>query len=141
MLTLLLKRLKPVVRESLNDRRRLMHETFIEVPNQFVFARYMDSSDLEEIRLFLDQSVKDSCEGLMVKIMDGPESFYEPSQRSRNWLKVSCLFDFFDFFWFLASEQDLCQDTNAAFHSHAPLLHLTSGSQTPMLSFLFSVAI
>jgi len=92
MLTLLLKRLKPVVRESLNDRRRLMHETFIEVPNQFVFARYMDSSDLEEIRLFLDQSVKDSCEGLMVKIMDGPESFYEPSQRSRNWLKVSCLF-------------------------------------------------
>lgn len=74
-----------------------MHETFIEVPNQFVFARYMDSSDLEEIRLFLDQSVKDSCEGLMVKMMDGSESFYEPSQRSRNWLKVSCFFSFFDF--------------------------------------------
>ncbi|KAG0127845.1 hypothetical protein HOY82DRAFT_580414 [Tuber indicum] len=79
---------KPVVRESLDDRRKLMHKTFIEVPNQFVFARYMDSSDLEEIRLFLDQSVKDSCEGLMVKMMDGPESFYEPSQRSRNWLKI-----------------------------------------------------
>ncbi|PWW77869.1 ATP-dependent DNA ligase [Tuber magnatum] len=79
---------KPVVRESLDYRRKLMHETFTEVPNQFVFARYMNSSDLEEIRLFLDQSVKDSCEGLMVKMMDGPESFYEPSQRSRNWLKI-----------------------------------------------------
>ncbi|CUS15018.1 unnamed protein product [Tuber aestivum] len=79
---------EPIVRESLDDRRKLMHETFTEVPNQFVFARYMDSSDLEEIRLFLDQSVKDSCEGLMVKMMDGTESFYEPSQRSRNWLKI-----------------------------------------------------
>ncbi|RPA93206.1 ATP-dependent DNA ligase [Choiromyces venosus 120613-1] len=79
---------KPVVRESLSDRRKLMHETFIEVPNQFVFARYMDSSNLEEITVFLDQSVKDSCEGLMVKMMDGRESFYEPSQRSRNWLKI-----------------------------------------------------
>ena len=101
---LLLKYPKPVVRESLNDRRKLMHETFIEVPNQFVFARYMDSSDLEEIRLFLDQSVKDSCEGLMVKMMDGSESFYEPSQRSRNWLKVSCFFSFF-FHFLIFSER------------------------------------
>lgn len=37
----------------------------------------------------LDASVKSGCEGLMVKMLEGPESFYEPSRRSMNWLKVS----------------------------------------------------
>jgi DNA ligase-1 len=32
--------------------------------------------------------VKASCEGLMVKMLDGVESHYEPSRRSQNWLKV-----------------------------------------------------
>ncbi|CAG8522266.1 12675_t:CDS:10 [Racocetra fulgida] len=58
-----------------------------DIKGKFAFARYMNASNVEEIQAFLDESVKGSCEGLMVKILDGPESRYEPSKRSRNWLK------------------------------------------------------
>ena len=43
--------------------------------------------------MFLDESVKDGCEGLMVKMIESDASFYEPSRRSVNWLKVG-LFSF-----------------------------------------------
>ena len=65
-----------------------MKQTFEEVEGEFAFAKYMNTSELEEIQTFLDESVKASCEGLMVKMLDGEESGYEPSKRSRNWLKV-----------------------------------------------------
>ena len=55
---------------------------------EFAFAQYGNTSDLEEIQTLLDESVKASCEGLMVKMLDTEESGYEPSKRSRNWLKV-----------------------------------------------------
>lgn len=55
---------------------------------EFAFAKYGDTNDLEEIQVLLDDSVKSGCEGLMVKMLDGPESYYEPSRRSQNWLKV-----------------------------------------------------
>jgi DNA ligase-1 len=43
---------------------------------------------VEEIQTFLDESVKDGCEGLMVKMLESDASYYEPSRRSVNWLKV-----------------------------------------------------
>lgn len=55
---------------------------------EFAFAQYDNTNDLNEIQVLLDESVKSGCEGLMVKMLDGPESFYEPSKRSQNWLKV-----------------------------------------------------
>ena len=65
-----------------------MKEAFNEIEGEFRFAQYGDTSDLDEIQTLLDESVKASCEGLMVKMLDTEESGYEPSKRSRNWLKV-----------------------------------------------------
>lgn len=74
---------------SLADRRKLLHDKFKPIDEKFQFATAKDSSsNLEVLQTFLDQSIKDSCEGLMVKMLNGPDSFYEPSKRSRNWLKL-----------------------------------------------------
>lgn len=60
----------------------------MEVPGEFSFAKASDGESTEEIQVFLDESVKDGCEGLMVKMIESDASFYEPSRRSVNWLKV-----------------------------------------------------
>ncbi|KAI9232305.1 MAG: ATP-dependent DNA ligase [Podila humilis] len=77
-----------LLREPLAKRRQLLQEHFLEVDGEFAFAKSMNSTQIEDIQTFLDQSVADNCEGLMVKTMDGAEASYEPSKRSRNWLKV-----------------------------------------------------
>ncbi|KAJ8058752.1 hypothetical protein OCU04_011742 [Sclerotinia nivalis] len=77
-----------VVEKSLRERRALLHEAFQPVEGEFQFATSMNGQEIDEIQTFLDESVKASCEGLMVKMLDGTESGYEPSKRSRNWLKV-----------------------------------------------------
>ncbi|KAI8957539.1 ATP-dependent DNA ligase [Daldinia sp. FL1419] len=77
-----------VVEKSLRERRELLHGAFQPVEGEFAFATHMNGRELDEIQAFLDESVKASCEGLMVKMLDGSESGYEPSKRSRNWLKI-----------------------------------------------------
>ncbi|KAL9032004.1 MAG: hypothetical protein Q9196_000017 [Gyalolechia fulgens] len=77
-----------IVEKSLRERRELLHKAFTPAEGEFAFAQYGNTSDLEEIQTLLDVSVKASCEGLMVKMLDTDESGYEPSKRSRNWLKV-----------------------------------------------------
>ncbi|KAK3505190.1 DNA ligase [Neurospora crassa] len=77
-----------VVEKSLRERRELLREAFKPVEGEFAFATSMDGQELDEIQSFLDESVKAGCEGLMVKMLDGAESGYEPSKRSRNWLKI-----------------------------------------------------
>ncbi|AEO57552.1 hypothetical protein MYCTH_2303831 [Thermothelomyces thermophilus ATCC 42464] len=77
-----------VVKKSLRERRELLQQAFQPVEGEFAFATYMNGQELDEIQAFLDESVKASCEGLMVKMLDGEESGYEPSKRSRNWLKI-----------------------------------------------------
>ncbi|KAL1991226.1 hypothetical protein VTN49DRAFT_5730 [Thermomyces lanuginosus] len=79
---------EPTVRKTLRERRQLLHESFQPVEGEFAFAQYGNTNDLEEIQTLLEESVKASCEGLMVKMLDTEESGYEPSKRSRNWLKV-----------------------------------------------------
>lgn len=79
-----------VVEKPLRERRDLLHSAFIPVEGEFGFATSMNGQEIDEIQTFLDESVKASCEGLMVKMLDGSESGYEPSKRSRNWLKVCC---------------------------------------------------
>ncbi|KAI0180037.1 ATP-dependent DNA ligase [Hypoxylon sp. FL1284] len=77
-----------VVEKPLRERRELLHDAFTPVEGEFAFATHMNGRELDEIQTFLDESVKASCEGLMVKMLDGTESAYEPSKRSRNWLKI-----------------------------------------------------
>lgn len=77
-----------LVKKTLRERRDLLHEAFKPVEGEFAFAQYGDTRDVEEIQTLLDESVKASCEGLMVKMLDTEDSGYEPSKRSRNWLKV-----------------------------------------------------
>jgi DNA ligase 1 len=77
-----------IVEKPLRERRELLQSAFTPIEGEFAFAVHMNSQELEDIQSFLDESVKASCEGLMVKMLDGAESGYEPSKRSRNWLKV-----------------------------------------------------
>ncbi|KAK8174873.1 hypothetical protein BC567DRAFT_210059 [Phyllosticta citribraziliensis] len=77
-----------LTRKSFRERRELLHNSFVPVEGEFAFAEHGDASDVVEIQELLDQSIKASCEGLMVKMLDGSESNYLPSKRSQNWLKV-----------------------------------------------------
>ncbi|KAI8383220.1 probable DNA ligase 1 [Nakaseomyces glabratus] len=77
-----------LINEPLSKRREVLHEVTKPVEGEFQYATQMTTSNLDELQKFLDESVKNSCEGLMVKMMDGVESYYEPSKRSRNWLKL-----------------------------------------------------
>jgi DNA ligase-1 len=52
-----------------------------------MFANASDTSNFEDLEKYLDQSVKDCCEGLMVKTLT-VNSTYQPSKRSFNWLKL-----------------------------------------------------
>lgn len=52
-----------------------------------MFAKSTDTANFEDLEAFLDQSIKDCCEGLMVKTLN-VNSTYMPSQRSFNWLKL-----------------------------------------------------
>lgn len=81
--------LKSLLQKPLVERRELLRQHFRVVPGEFGFARSSDGDTTEEIQAFLEESVKDGCEGLMVKMLESNESHYEPSRRSVNWLKVN----------------------------------------------------
>ncbi|KAJ3397569.1 hypothetical protein HDU92_006364 [Lobulomyces angularis] len=73
--------------KCLKERRALMFQNFKEIEGKFAFAKSIDTKNIEEIQTFLDDSIIGNCEGLMVKTLES-EATYEPSKRSRNWLKV-----------------------------------------------------
>ncbi|KAH9065729.1 DNA ligase I [Lactarius vividus] len=79
---------EPLLRRNLTERRELLRQHFEPVEFEFQFAKSSDSEKTEDIQMFLDESVKDGCEGLMVKMLDSEASYYEPSRRSVNWLKL-----------------------------------------------------
>ncbi|VEU23427.1 DEKNAAC104615 [Brettanomyces naardenensis] len=79
---------EPIIQKPLNERREFLYKHVKQIPQKLQFATKLDSTSTEEMSAFLDQSVHDSCEGLMIKSLYGSGSRYEPSKRSRNWLKL-----------------------------------------------------
>lgn len=72
----------------LATRRKILRSCFREVPGLFTFAQHKESTDVTDIQTFLNDAVASGTEGLMVKVLDGKESVYQPSKRSLNWLKL-----------------------------------------------------
>lgn len=79
---------EPLLQKSLRERRDLLTSHFTPVDGEFQFAKSSDGETMDEIQVFLEDSVKDGCEGLMVKMLESEDSWYEPSRRSINWLKL-----------------------------------------------------
>eukprot|EP00750_Incisomonas_marina_P001214 INCI10990.2.p1 GENE.INCI10990.2~~INCI10990.2.p1 ORF type:complete len:751 (-),score=167.97 INCI10990.2:251-2470(-) len=77
----------PLIHTNLGERQKLMRETFQPHENVLQFAKAMQSSDTEELNVFLQKSVEEGCEGLMVKTLE-ENARYLPSKRSLNWLKL-----------------------------------------------------
>lgn len=79
---------EPLLHLDLASRRALLQKSFEPVQDEFDFAISKDLTSSEDIQSFLDESVKEGCEGLMVKMLEGNDATYEPSRRSMNWLKL-----------------------------------------------------
>lgn len=76
---------KSLLKEPLSERRKKLYHCFERIEGSVHFAVSLDSKDVEEIQDFLSQSMKNSCEGIMIKTIN---TSYEPARRSTNWLKL-----------------------------------------------------
>lgn len=72
---------------SLFERRRLLRENFNFIEGKFMLAHSKDLTEIDEIQEFLDESIQNKCEGLMVKTLHD-EATYEIAKRSNKWLKL-----------------------------------------------------
>ncbi|CAI0398006.1 unnamed protein product [Linum tenue] len=78
---------EPLIQEQLEVRRKRLYDSFEVEPGFFQYATAITSNDLEEIQKFLNAAVGSSSEGLIIKTLN-KDATYEPSKRSRNWLKL-----------------------------------------------------
>ena len=72
---------------TLRQRRERLYKYFPKLDCKLLYATHMNTNDLDQIQEFLDNSIKDGTEGLMIKTLD-EEAHYEISKRSHNWLKL-----------------------------------------------------
>uniref|UniRef100_H3G5C8 DNA ligase n=1 Tax=Phytophthora ramorum TaxID=164328 RepID=H3G5C8_PHYRM len=73
----------------LAKRREKLRDMFEVKPGNFEFATSLDVEDeaVDKVRNFLEEAVRENCEGLMVKTLER-EATYEPANRSHKWLKL-----------------------------------------------------
>lgn len=68
-------------------RRDILHRTFKTQKGKMEFTSSVDSDDVEQIQKFLESSITDGCEGLMLKTLHD-DAAYTPAKRSHAWLKL-----------------------------------------------------
>ncbi|AFN82588.1 DNA ligase [Encephalitozoon romaleae SJ-2008] len=78
---------KTYIDELLEERRRVLHNSFKEMKGRFQFAEFKDCETPEDAEAFFNTSVEKGFEGMMVKTL-GSDATYLPSQRSNKWIKI-----------------------------------------------------
>ena len=76
-----------LVHEPFRKRSEILRNSFRPVEGEFSFSERKITNCTEEIQQFFEGSLKDQCEGLMIKTLDH-NATYEISKRSFNWLKL-----------------------------------------------------
>lgn len=77
----------PVINYKLRERRKILFDNFNEISGKFRFVTFLNCSSVDEVDSFFNQSIKDNCEGLMIKNLE-TSSEYTPSKRCYNWIKI-----------------------------------------------------
>ena len=72
---------------TLEQRRGVMREWFIETKGQLQYTTFLNCDNIEDMQAFLNVAVAAQTEGLIVKSLR-ERSGYLPGERSFNWLKV-----------------------------------------------------
>lgn len=57
-----------LVKRPFCERRKLLQENFIEVEEQFLFATSLDTTTMEEVQDFLEESIKGSEKNICMKL-------------------------------------------------------------------------
>lgn len=78
---------EPQLTKTLQQRRELLWRVIRPLPAKLAYATYLDSDNVEDVQKFLEKSIADGCEGLMVKTLE-EEAAYTPAKRSHYWLKL-----------------------------------------------------
>jgi len=76
-----------LIKEPFISRREKLYNSFKEIEGFFQFVTHKDLSEPEEILPFLNESVENDCEGLMLKTLD-VDATYQVAKRTFQWLKV-----------------------------------------------------